>query len=220
MRRATRAVTAASLAGVFCLTLSSCALSQLVSEAAPDPSVTVANDAQATPSESATPAETPATESSESAAPAETPTAPEPAFNLEQQDEVICAELTGRDASYWTSDPKMLFEGRRSGNSDPQRLVGPKELHDALSATAVQCLYGPKQSEWGEMYGYGEFTDANARATLMSWLETQQAYTIEQADGRDIVSYSDGRSTIHLSMSEIDVVYAMNDQSWSNIVNL
>lgn len=53
----------------------------------------------------------------------------------------------------------------------------------------------------------------------MSWLETQQAYTIEQADGRDIVSYSDGRNTIHLSMSEIDVVYAINEQSWSNIVN-
>ncbi|WP_280464599.1 hypothetical protein [Pseudoclavibacter albus] len=26
-------------------------------------------------------------------------------------------------------------------------------------------------------------------------------------------------STIHLSMSEIDVVYAINEQSWSNIVN-
>lgn len=53
----------------------------------------------------------------------------------------------------------------------------------------------------------------------MSWLETQQAYTIEQADGPNIVSYSDGRDTIHLSMSEIDVVYAINEQSWSNIVN-
>lgn len=131
----------------------------------------------------------------------------------------LCAALVDREPSAWTADPRMVFEGRRTGKTEPSRRMGPSELHTALSDDSLQCLYGPQHSEWTEVFGYGEFRDAAARESFLAWVTSQPGATREQQYDRDILSCSDSVNTYHFSVSESDIVYAFNG-AWNGIIDL